>query len=237
MLVFIYYLLLFFLQIYMLIKIMRNKENNTFSGLIASIIISAGYVLLGFGYYLNFDKPFNIEIGWGILFYYIFGFITICVYVFMLVLSIICKIIKSRKLKKQNIVLEKIDKKIIGDRIVKYFLVTLTILILILGIDTLIIKQMNYIGEKNELIKQNEIKEYVIDYLNESYGDGDFEIISIELREPVLFVSRSCYELTVKTSYFEEEFNVFAEKDILKIINDEFNEYYSGNKQFIEVEQ
>ena len=49
MLVFIYYLLLFFLQIYMLIKIMRNKENNTFSGLIASIIISTGYVLLGFG--------------------------------------------------------------------------------------------------------------------------------------------------------------------------------------------
>ena len=237
MLVFIYYLLLFFLQIYMLIKIMRNKENNTFSGLIASIIISTGYVLLGFGYYLNFDKPFNIEMGWGIIIYMFFAFIAICVYGLLLLISIICKIIRSRNLRKQNIVIEKPDKKVIRNRIINYLLVTLIILILMLGIDTLFIKQLNYIEEKNELIKQNEIKEYVIDYLNESYGDGDFEIISIDLREPVLFVSRSYYELTVKTAYFDEEFIVLVEKDILKIINDEFNKYYNGNKQFIDAEQ
>ncbi|MBE5821686.1 MAG: hypothetical protein E7311_03745 [Clostridiales bacterium] len=232
MLIFIYYVLLFLLQMYMLIKIMRNKENNTFSGLIASIIISVGYVFIGFGYFLNF---LSLEIGWWIFIYMFFAFIPICIYAVMLLITIVCKIIRSRNLKKQNIVLQRIDKKAMRNRIIKYFLVTLVIFILFIGIDTLIIKQRHYIQEKNELIKQNEIKEYVIDYLNENYGDGDFEIISIILCEP-WFIS-PYYELEVKTSYFNERFKMQVHKNYLRIIEDEFNKYYNGNKQFIDKKQ
>ena len=87
------------------------------------------------------------------------------------------------------------------------------------------------------MIKQNEIKEYVLDYLNESYGDGDFQVNSIKLREAVLFVSRPCYELEVKTDYFEEVFSVQVHKNYLRIQDDEFDKYYNGNKQFINEKQ
>jgi len=223
----IFYFLLLIVQIVMLIKTIKKTNKKNWLLLLSTIITSIALIVVFFTYsWINMNY-----IGWNFIAYLIISIITGAVYFFMLIISIIMKVIKNKKNQIQKFEENEPPKKSIKKSLMINILTIVIVFLIALFIENLPYK----IEQKNDKIAKNKAKEQIIILLNQRYGDGDFEIV--EMVEKNICYGCSWmgsgvdgYEFTISTNYLDKNFIVSLTKENFEIYENDFlNEYYKEN--------
>ena len=112
-------------------------------------------------------------------------------------------------------------------------LVIISIIIIVLFLAVVL---LNKIQEYRKKVDAAEAREQIIVILNEKYGDGDYEIISMDYGIIVPRCGRNSikgYEFVISTSYLEEDFNISISEQVFAIWHDDFLDKYYYEKQGI----
>lgn len=230
----IFYFLLFIVQIVMLVKTIRKTNKKNWSLLLSTIISSVSLVVVFFTYsWINMNY-----IGWNFIAYLIINIIAGALFLFMLIISVVMKVIKK---KKNNI--QKSEENELEKKSIKKALIINILTIVITFLIALFIEDLPYkIEQKNNKIAENNAKEQIIILLNEQYGDGNFEIV--EMSEKNICYGCSWlgsgvdgYEFTMSTNYLDKNFIVSLTKENLEVYENDFlNEYYKENLKITNLE-
>lgn len=172
------FILLLIIHIYFLIKSAKKCDNKNWLTLFSLNLSSIISVIL-IGCYSLFNK----YLSWNFFNYLFLCCVALCIYVFILVISLILKIIEVKKNEKQNIVKEKLHKNIIKKSILIPLILVLFLTFLICGIDysKYVLQQRGEINTYNN-VKSEEISK-MVNFLNNKYNMNIQESDCIYYRE------------------------------------------------------
>ncbi len=159
------FLLLIIINVYFLIKAIKIKNNANWLKLFSLNIFSIVSVVFVIYYTLS-----NQYLGWNFLEYLALCFVSLCIYIIILIISSILKILESNKNKKQNIIKEKLHKSVIIKSIIIPLIFVLVLTTVVCGIDysKYVLQKRGEINTYNN-VKNNEISK-MASFLNDKYN-------------------------------------------------------------------
>ncbi len=172
------FLVLIIINIYFLIKAIKIKNNANWLMLFSLNIFS-----IVSGVFIIYYSLSNQYLGWNFLEYLLLGFVSLCIYIIILIISSIFKILESNKNKKQNIIKEKLHKGVIIKSITISLIFVLVLTTLVCGIDysKYVLQKRGEINTYNN-VKNNEISK-MASFLNDKYNMNINESDLIYYRE------------------------------------------------------
>lgn len=206
MFILIFFLILFILQLILFVLALKRKQKKIWE----ELFIIEGISLISIPIYAKIFESLNVGSSWGELAIVLVGLIVSVIDEIFIIISIITKII--------------LRKKIIHNQ-EKSKLLLLISLVIVLFIICTIPDIKPLLDEQN---RRKEISENTITYLNNRYGNGNYEIESInDLSYCFLCTGEKAYELIIKTDYLDEKFKIKISMDTKEIKEDSFlSEYY-----------
>lgn len=217
----IFYALLLALQIVVLVKAVKKKQENYWSFLFITITLSIVLVIVYFCCGLSVsdnNRPFISFIeNTG------FGISAFIAYVIMLIVSSVIRIsnddetTKDEETKKnQELSMKKVGLGLLA--IVASFVVAVCLQIVISRV----------------VVASSPISKHAVAILNEKYGDGNFKVLKVteKTADYVFLVSRGTevYDLLIRTDYLENDFTLQLKKENLEVYKDDFLvQYYKEN--------
>ncbi len=210
----IYFYFFILLLIYYVARYIKLKKYIPIKIIVGYILIDIIILLIIF--YIEYSVEYIDKLAYIVLFY--INILFFAIYIAMLIfINIIILIIKT--IKKDNKNYKNNNYKMSRLCFIN-ILVFMTLVGLIIGINYYIIQYNNQLVEKS--------REKVIEYIEESYPNYDFRIVSVSE------IDDDCWMFGCKTHAFQYEvtskeleisFNIYVRKDDLSIYKDEF-EYY-----------
>lgn len=202
--------MLFFLQLSLFVLSLKRKQKIIWKELFTIEIVSLISIVI---YATIYETLYVNDNNWDGIVLAFFCLIVFGVYILFLTISIIIRIIVRKKL----IQTQEKSKMLLLIAIITIFFIICT---------TIDIKPLI-----DERIRRKIVSKDTITYLNNRYGNGNYEIQSIkDLSYCFLCVGESAYELIVKSDYLDEKIKIKMSKDSKEVIEDNFlYEYYDKN--------
>ena len=208
-----YFLSIIVIQVYLLIIAIKSGQKTSWKDLLFIEIISAISIIpYNIIYYClnNIDSIRNLGL-------FIISILGLPFLILFFIVSIIIFVILYRKLLN--------DSKI--SSFSRMFLVLALLFTITLALD---IKP--FFKEK---ARQKEYSNYIIDYLNNRYGESNYKINDIYNSDDCYFMcinphGGDYYRFDVSSDYFDENFSVEISIDSKKIVDDDFLEEYAISK-------
>lgn len=216
----IYFVSLIILQIILFILSLKRKQKVIWKELFVIEIFSIISVIL---YHCIYDF-LDLSESWAMLGVAILDYFAIIIYVFTLIISIIIRII--------------LNKKILFDQRKSKVLIISSIAIILFVISTIIdIKPLI-----DERVRRKEFSNYIMTYLNDRYGNGNYKIEKIynwnncglaclDMGHP------NAYEFTIQSDNLDNNFTVQINIETKKIEKDTFIEVFSEANNWCETEK
>ncbi len=215
----IYFVSLFILQIILFILSLKRKQKIIWKELFIIERISIISVILYHCIYGFLD----LSKSWGMAGVIIIDCFAILIYVIMLIISIITRNILNKK-----ILLDQRKSKVL---IITSIVIVLFIVFTIIDIKPLI----------DERVRRKEFSNYVMTYLNNRYGNGNYKIKKIynwnDCGLACLDMGiKNAYEFTIQSDYLDNNFTLLINIKTKKIEEDYFIEQLSEEKNWCENE-
>lgn len=232
MIVNLFYLLFLIIQIFILVKAIKKKNEKNWCLLFSTITSSILFTIIFFVYTYIYRRNY---IGWDMAGYCIFSMIAISIYILMLIIGVIIKVISNKESDMQKLGKNEVEKKIIKKNLIINIIIFFIIFLIALFLDDLPYE----IEQENVRISENKAREQVIVLLTQLYGDGDFKIVEMFTDTDNIGLSNYVkgYKFTISTSYLDHNFMVGLAKDNFEIYENDFlNEYYKEKLKEVPLE-
>lgn len=212
-----FFIIMLILQIFLYFLALKRKENVIWKELFFVEIISIISVLI----YIKIYSLLDISDSWNVFGVLILGFFVIAIYVFSLIISIITRII--------------IKKKILTNQ-KKSKIVILMFIITFLFIIVTAIETKPLIDER---IRRKEFSIYLLTYLNNRYGNGNYKIQNIYNWNDcgigcINNGHPNAYEFTIQSDYLNDKFIVQMNIETKQVEKDNFIEIYAKENNWCE---